>query len=81
LWGDRYRSRILEGEPPDGGEAGEAAGDFPACGVRPRSGKRLAGHAAAGVPPARRVRPHRGKRAAGAAFPRLYPLPATPAPG
>ncbi|MDR3356582.1 MAG: transposase [Spirochaetaceae bacterium] len=67
LWGDRYRSRILEGEPPDGGEAGEAAGDFPACGVRPRSGKRLAGHAAAGVPPARRVRHHRGKRLAGRA--------------
>ncbi|MDR3356377.1 MAG: hypothetical protein LBO04_04235, partial [Spirochaetaceae bacterium] len=81
LWGDRYRSRILEGEPPDGGEAGEAAGDFPACGVRPRSGKRAAGHAAAGVPPARGVRPRSGKRTAGAAFSRLYPLPAAPAPG
>ncbi|MDR3357185.1 MAG: transposase [Spirochaetaceae bacterium] len=45
LWGDRYRSRILEGEPPDGGEAGEEAGNFPACGVRPRSGKRASGAA------------------------------------
>ncbi|MDR3356605.1 MAG: transposase [Spirochaetaceae bacterium] len=78
LWGDRYRSRILEGEPPDGGEAG----DFPACGVRPHSGRRLAGRAAAGAPPAHgRVRPHRGKRASGPAFFRLYPLPAVPEPG
>ncbi|MDR3357018.1 MAG: hypothetical protein LBO04_07520 [Spirochaetaceae bacterium] len=59
LWGDRYWSRILEGEPPDGGGAGEAAGDTPACGVRPRS----------------------GRRADLAAFSRLYPLPAVPAPG
>ncbi|MDR3356587.1 MAG: transposase [Spirochaetaceae bacterium] len=81
LWGDRYRSRILEGEPPDGGEAGEKAGDFPACGVRPRSGKRVAGPAAAGGPSAHGVRPHRGKRAAGAAFSRLYHLPVAPAPG
>ncbi|MDR3356488.1 MAG: hypothetical protein LBO04_04790 [Spirochaetaceae bacterium] len=43
LWVDRYRSRILEGEPPDGGEAGEEEGSPPACGVRPRSGKRAAG--------------------------------------
>ncbi|MDR3355897.1 MAG: transposase [Spirochaetaceae bacterium] len=79
LWGDRYWSRILEGEPPDGVEA--AAGNFPACGVRPRSGQRPAGCAAAGGPPACGVRPHRGKRAAGAAFFRLYPLPVAPAPG
>ncbi|MDR3355977.1 MAG: transposase [Spirochaetaceae bacterium] len=81
LWGDRYRSRILEGEPPDGGEAGEAAGSLPACGVRHHSGKRLAGHAAAGASPALGVRPRSGKRAAGAAFSRLYPLPVAPAPG
>ncbi|MDR3356523.1 MAG: hypothetical protein LBO04_04965, partial [Spirochaetaceae bacterium] len=81
LWGDRYRSRILEGEPPDGGEAGEAAGDTPARGVRPHSGKRLARRAAAGGPPARGVRPHRGKRASGPAFFRLYPFPVDPAPG
>jgi hypothetical protein len=80
LWGDRYCSRILEGEPPDGGEA-EAAGVPPACGVRPRSGKRLAGRAAAGDSPARRVRPHSMKRAAGAAFFRLFPFPAATSPG
>jgi REP element-mobilizing transposase RayT len=77
LWGDRYRSRILEGEPPDSG----AAADSPAHGVRPRSGKRLAGLVAAGAPSAHRVRPHRGKRAAGPVFFLLYPLPVAPAPG
>ncbi|MDR3356131.1 MAG: transposase [Spirochaetaceae bacterium] len=79
LWGDRYRSRILEGEPPDGGE--EAAGVPPARGVRPIIRQRLAGRAAAGGLSARRVRPHSGKRAAGPAFFRLYPLSAVPAPG
>ncbi|MDR3356058.1 MAG: hypothetical protein LBO04_02610, partial [Spirochaetaceae bacterium] len=79
LWGDRYRSRILDGEPPDGGEAG--AGVPPACGGRHHSGKRLAGRAAAAASPARGVRPHRGKRVAGAAFSRLYPLPVAPKPG
>ncbi|MDR3356427.1 MAG: transposase [Spirochaetaceae bacterium] len=68
LWGDRYWSRILEGEPPD-------------CGVRPVTRQRLAGHAAAGAPPAHGVRPHRGKRASGATFFRLFPLPVAPAPG
>ncbi|MDR3356423.1 MAG: transposase [Spirochaetaceae bacterium] len=67
LWGDRYRSRILEGEPPDGGEAGEVAGASPAHGVRPRSGKRAAGRAAAGASPAHGVRPRSGKRIAGRA--------------
>ncbi|MDR3355753.1 MAG: transposase [Spirochaetaceae bacterium] len=64
LWGDRYWSRILEGEPPDGVEA---AGDSPAlCGVRPVIGQRLAGRMAAGVPPdGGRVRPHSGERLAG----------------
>ncbi|MDR3357037.1 MAG: transposase [Spirochaetaceae bacterium] len=83
LWGDRYWSRILEGEPPDGGEAGEAAaGGPPACGVRHYSGKRPDGRAAAGGSPARcGVRPRSGKRAAAAAFSRLYPLPVAPAPG
>ncbi|MDR3357189.1 MAG: transposase [Spirochaetaceae bacterium] len=54
LWGDRYWSRILKGEPPDGGEAGEAAGAPPARGVRPHRGKRLAVRAAAGSPAGRR---------------------------
>jgi hypothetical protein len=69
LWGDRYRSRILEGEPPDGG-------------VSPVTTRRLAGRTAAGGPPTHgRVRPYRGKRAAGAEFSRLYPLTVAPAPG
>jgi REP element-mobilizing transposase RayT len=78
LWGDRYRSRILEGEPPDSVEAG----NFPACGVRPVTTRRLAGRTAAGIPPdGGRVRPHRGKGASGPAFFRLYPLPAALSPG
>jgi hypothetical protein len=78
LWGDRYWSRILGGEPPDGGEAGAGP---PTHGVRPHSGKRPAGRTAAGGPSAHGVRPHRGKRAVGAVFSRLYPLPVAPAPG
>jgi hypothetical protein len=81
LWGDRYRSRILEGEPPDGGEAGEAAGGPPAHEVRRHGGKRPDGRAAAGPSPARGVRPRNGKRASGVAFSRLYPFPVAPAPG
>ncbi|MDR3356659.1 MAG: transposase [Spirochaetaceae bacterium] len=81
LWGDRYWSRILEGEAPDGGEAGEAAGDSPACGVRPVIKQRPAGRAAAGDSPVCGVRPRSGKQAAGAAFSRLYPLPVALAPG
>ncbi|MDR3355937.1 MAG: transposase [Spirochaetaceae bacterium] len=82
LWGDRYRSRILEGEPLDGGEAGAAGAEVPpACGVRPRSGKRPDRRTEAGTSPACGVRPRRGKRASGTAFSRLYPLPVAPAPG
>ncbi|MDR3356531.1 MAG: transposase [Spirochaetaceae bacterium] len=45
LWGDRYRSRILEGEPPDGGESA-AAGAPPDGGrVRPHRRKRASGAA------------------------------------
>ncbi|MDR3357227.1 MAG: hypothetical protein LBO04_08610, partial [Spirochaetaceae bacterium] len=77
LWGDRYWSRILEGEPPDGGETGAGP---PSHGVRPHSGKRLTGRTAA-ASPARGVRPRSRKRVAGAAFSRLYPLSVAPAPG
>ncbi|MDR3356275.1 MAG: hypothetical protein LBO04_03710 [Spirochaetaceae bacterium] len=81
-WGDRYWSRIPEGEPPDGGEAGEEADVPPTHRVRHHSGKRLAGRAAAADDtPAYGVRPRSGKRASGAAFFRLFLLPAAPAPG
>ncbi|MDR3355685.1 MAG: transposase [Spirochaetaceae bacterium] len=63
LWGDRYWSRILEVEPPDGGEAGEGVPS--AHGVRPVIKRRLAGRTTAGGPSALRVRPHRVKRLAG----------------
>jgi REP element-mobilizing transposase RayT len=67
LWGDRYRSRILEGEPPNGG-ASAAAGVPPAGGVRPVTTRRLPGRTAAGAPPdGGRVRPRSGKRLAGRA--------------
>jgi REP element-mobilizing transposase RayT len=39
IWGDRYWSRILEGEP-EGEAAAEAPGGPPANGVRPRWGRR-----------------------------------------
>jgi REP element-mobilizing transposase RayT len=37
IWGDRYWSRIVEGEP-----GGEEAGETPALGVRPRRGGKAA---------------------------------------
>jgi REP element-mobilizing transposase RayT len=47
IWGDRYWSRILEGEPPEGAgaEAAVAGGPVggPETGVRPRSRKRGCG--------------------------------------
>jgi hypothetical protein len=39
IWGDRYGSRIVEGEPP-AEEPAEGRGDSPA-GVRPRYGEKL----------------------------------------
>jgi hypothetical protein len=41
IWGDRYWSQILEGEPPEGAgaTAGAAAASGPGTGDRPRSGK------------------------------------------
>jgi REP element-mobilizing transposase RayT len=39
IWGDRYWSRIVEGEPV-GEEAAAASGGLPANGVRPRWGRR-----------------------------------------
>jgi REP element-mobilizing transposase RayT len=39
IWGDRYWSRIVEGDPP---EEAEAAGRLPANGVRPRWGEKEA---------------------------------------
>jgi hypothetical protein len=68
LWGDRYGSRILEGEPPAGEEEAVTAG-----GVRPQ-GERAAATAAVSTGG---VRPQGRKWAAKSAFP-----PATaPAPG
>jgi REP element-mobilizing transposase RayT len=67
IWGDRYGSRILEGEPPRGeeGEVAEGRGTSNP-GVRPCS---LA------------VRPYCGERAAETVFARIFPFPAVPAPG
>jgi hypothetical protein len=42
IWGDRYWSRILAGEPALA-EAAEALGRLPANGVRPRWGREEAG--------------------------------------
>jgi REP element-mobilizing transposase RayT len=79
LWGDRYWSEILDGEPPDGEEAagGAAAGVPSNSGVSPRNQKR----AAAGPPSAHRVSPPSRKRAKNSAFPPIFPLTEAPAPG
>jgi REP element-mobilizing transposase RayT len=79
IWGDRYWSWIVEGEPPEAEETvGRTA--VPANGVRPRddvSGCR--------DPTLRRtdggVRPRGGKNVADLRFPFIFPFPAAPAPG
>jgi REP element-mobilizing transposase RayT len=38
IWGDRYRSRVVVGEPPENGESGGAAA-VANTGVRPSNGK------------------------------------------
>jgi hypothetical protein len=66
IWGDRYGSRILEGEPPEE-EAGTGREDSD-IGVRPW-------YTDAGV------RPRYGETTIQTAFPLLFPLPPAPAPG
>jgi hypothetical protein len=68
IWGDRYGSRILEGEPPPE-EAGAERGDSDA-GVRPRYTETGNG-----------VRPRQGETALQTVFPLLFPLRPAPAPG
>jgi hypothetical protein len=65
IWGDRYWSRILEGEPPEGASLGgdDAA---PATGVKP---------------PTTRVRPQGGKKAGKPDFPPISPRPEASPPG
>jgi REP element-mobilizing transposase RayT len=43
VWGDRYWSAILEGEPPEGEREGGAVGHEAEDGVRPYPGKRRPG--------------------------------------
>jgi REP element-mobilizing transposase RayT len=67
IWGDRYGSRILEGEPPpeDGAERGDSDSR-----VRPWHGDLDIG-----------VRPRQGKIAIHPPFPLTFPLCPAPAPG
>jgi hypothetical protein len=74
IWGDRYWSRILEGEPEV--EAGEAANRVRPCW----------GNSANGVRPHRRgstngVRPRRRKKQGKCRFSLKNPSPAAPSPG
>jgi hypothetical protein len=79
IWGDRYGSRIVEGEPPEEEfETGRGDSDI---GVRPQYG-----NSDIGVRPSYRnsdirVRPRYGETAIQTVFPPLFPLPAAPAPG
>jgi REP element-mobilizing transposase RayT len=66
IWGDRYGSRIVEGEPPEE-EPGAGRGDTANEG-------RLWDMDT-------RVRPQRGERAIQTAFPPRFPLLPTPVPG
>ncbi|MDR0689358.1 MAG: transposase [Spirochaetaceae bacterium] len=68
IWGDRYGSRIVEGEPPRE-EPGAGRGDTD-TGVRPYDGDSTIG-----------VRPQRGERAIQTAFPPQFPFLPAPAPG
>ncbi|MDR0598448.1 MAG: transposase [Treponema sp.] len=43
IWGDRYWSAVVEGEPPEGALVGGAVERGAETGVRPRPGKRRAG--------------------------------------
>jgi REP element-mobilizing transposase RayT len=67
IWGDRYGSRILEGEPPLEEDAGVRRGDADA-GVRP---------CCTDIG----VRPRYGDAAIQTAFSLIFPSPPTPAPG
>jgi REP element-mobilizing transposase RayT len=66
IWGDRYWSRIVEGEPPVNGVG--------ACGSPNRVG-------AYGSVNVNGVRPHRGRREERPCFFLTYPFPPAPAPG
>ncbi|MDR0689921.1 MAG: hypothetical protein LBG08_06630, partial [Spirochaetaceae bacterium] len=68
IWGDRYGSRIVEGEAPEE-EPGVGRGDSDS-GVRPRYGETDI-----------RVRPQYGKTALRTSFSPLFPLLPTPGPG
>jgi hypothetical protein len=59
IWGDRYWSRILEGEPPEGGTGGRAGAS--ANGVRPPRGKNEAAPVFHPFPPPH-LPPHPAKR-------------------
>jgi REP element-mobilizing transposase RayT len=79
IWGDRYWSRIVEGEPPEVVETGGRTA-VPANGVRPHSG----GSGYRGLilrRPSSGVRPRSGKNAGNPWFPLIFPFPAAPAPG
>jgi hypothetical protein len=72
IWGDRYGSWILEGEPPEEEEAGAGRGDTDTGTLAPRVRPRYGDLAS-------RVRPQYGKTAIHPAFSPLFPF--FPAPG
>jgi hypothetical protein len=69
IWGDRYGSRILEGEPPREEESGAGRGDS-GNGVRPWYGASDIG-----------VRPQYGEMAIQTVFSLIFPFLPVPAPG
>jgi hypothetical protein len=77
IWGDRYWSRILEGEPPPVEEGGVAEGR----GVSTPGASSLKASTPGVRPRSMGVRPWGGEKAAKTVFPPTSPFPAALAPG
>jgi hypothetical protein len=92
IWGDRYWSRIVDGEPAVEGAAEPAAADGvePGPGVRPQGRRSGDGprRTTAGVRPRGKrkgagpgVRPQGRRKGVGSVFSMIFPLPKAPPPG
>jgi hypothetical protein len=84
IWGDRYGSRIVEGEPPEEEPAQGRGASY--HGVRPGSGETNTGGRGDSAIGGRKnspagVRPRYGEKIIHPGFPLLFPFPAAPGAG